>query len=388
MPRIKEYFAPVKRIAPSEHGFEAAQALARSQEALGGSGERTAEAWVQAARRLGTLGTETAQMTRQTAELQARSIEGLRGEGHVEATRDTKSNIEAIRFEKNKPQRDPAAHREILRAAAATFSDGTKYPVDPNTGKPFSPDSWELYQRTRQLGAETDEAATKAGEKLPINPATGAPFTRATWQNAQWQRSYDQQQYVDQEHLHTLTQQQIAAQRQQDIEKATGQTLTQHDIQQWRLDIEKYNQFQGRQDPTQPDPRLPIDPRTQTADNPKGTNFTPDTMKQYNEASGFAGKQFNNQAVPGAPVAASPLATSSGQPAAPSVWDNIKSGVAAVGSGINYTTNPTTYGIGTSSVTDPGNVTLGNPAVQPALTPGTPTPIPDQTEQSLTSGNQ
>lgn len=370
MPRIKEYFAPDKRIAPSEKGFEAAQALARSQEALGSSGERTAEAWVQAARRLGTLGTEKAQMVAQSARLRGQAIEGLRNVGHVEGERPEGVPRLPQQHQQKKPQQDSA--REVLRAAAATFSDGTKYPVDPNTGQPFSAQSWELYQRTRQLNEEEGTAATQAAEHLPINPATGAPFTRASWQNAQWQRQYDQQQYSDQREAHTLTQQQISAQRQADIEKATGISATQQAINEAKERVDKFNQFEGRQDPTKPDQTLPIDPRTQTADNPRGTPFTPQDWKLYNNTTSFANKQNQNASetgAPGAPVLTAPTATDAGTDDTGVVqWGLTKAAALA---------NTTASGMNT--ISDPGNVTLGNQAVQStdaSASPANPAPNP------------
>ena len=189
MPRIKEYFAPDKRIAPSEKGFEAAQALARSQEALGSSGERTAEAWVQAARRLGTLGTETAQLVAQNARLKAQGIEGLRGLGHAEAGTVNRSPPPTMKGDPLKILHDAqrasaASSQEVLRAAAATFSDGTKYPVDPTTGQPFSAQSWELYQRTRQLNSEEAEDKTKAANNQVVQLPDGTFMSRNAWQNS------------------------------------------------------------------------------------------------------------------------------------------------------------------------------------------------------------
>ena len=70
MPEIKQYFAPIRRIAPSSAGEEAAQRLASA-------GERTSEAWVQAARRFGSLGTETADMLKQQGTLQRQDIESF-----------------------------------------------------------------------------------------------------------------------------------------------------------------------------------------------------------------------------------------------------------------------------------------------------------------------
>ena len=172
--------------------------------------------------------------------------------------------------------------------------------------------------------------------------------------------------------------------------------MTQHDIQQRLMEIDKFNQFEGRQDPTKPDPNLPIDPRTKTADNPNGASFTPNDLKRYINASTLAGREFYNQSIPGAPTLQGPVVQDAGPttdsgptPTSPqatqSLWDNIKAGSAA-----------------TQGVSDPGDVTLGNQAVQapPATGAASPAPAaqPDNTNpalqmdndaiQSLTSGNQ
>ena len=115
MPEIKQYFAPIRRIAPSSAGEEAAQRLA-------GAGERTAEAWVQAARRFGSLGTETADMLKQQGTLQRQDIESFRGLSHVEADRVNNPTIR-VRGRADSllsPDRGTAAYDQgVQRANAA-----------------------------------------------------------------------------------------------------------------------------------------------------------------------------------------------------------------------------------------------------------------------------
>lgn len=376
MPEIKQYFAPIKRITPSNAGYEA-------QERLAQSGERTAEAWTQAARRLGSLGTERAEFLKQFGELGRQRVETFKGLSHAEPAEKSGGIAMRVRGDPNglmhsvqradniNARNDWQARANaaddanaVASGAARLFSRGGPAERAQNEPaekpakqpKPEDPDNYLTEGEREALGRQKAELDK---QRLRNGGLTDAE-----------QQEHD---YVQGQHQRTLRNQAEADQRRRDVDRATGTTQTQADIDNRLRELGAFNKFQNQQDPNKPDANLPINPSTKSADNPDGRPFTPNEMKQYNEATSFANKQFNNQAIPGAPE----LAPQSG-------WDATKAAVSnqpqpdlSAGEGQEPPDlTPFLPGVNTGSGTDATQdaVNTGQAPVDTTAPPATPAP--------------
>lgn len=179
MPKIQQYFAPARRLTPSERGFAAQQEIASAEERSAQAAGREGETWAQAARRLGSISEETAAsyravaamqrqqgtLLRQGDDLTAENIKNLRGLEQTPArtpqparvkignpnglldnihradTINTRRDNAQQRADDLAQQRDQRRAQLIAAHAAALFGRKPVIPRDTATGLPLYTDS-------------------------------------------------------------------------------------------------------------------------------------------------------------------------------------------------------------------------------------------------------